>query len=237
MKKKYIFDVDGTLTPSRQKITKEFNTFFISFCFDKNVYLVTGSDYDKTYEQLGETICYLAKKIYNCSGSYVTEKGKVLYTSEWTLPDDAKNFLTEKMKESIFDIRTGLHFEDRPGMCNFSIVGRNANTFQRGVYAEWDIRTNERINIAKQFNKLFPSIAAKVGGETGIDIFPRGNDKSQIVRDFDKQKDIIYFFGDKMDEEGNDYPLKERLIKDNYNATFHSVDSWEDTFEILKSIT
>jgi len=236
MKKKYIFDVDGTLTPSRQRITKEFNTFFISFCFDKNVYLVTGSDYDKTYEQLGETICYLAKKIYNCSGSYVTEKGEVICQSEWNLPDDAKKFLTEKMEESRFDIRTGLHFEDRPGMCNYSIVGRNANTFQRGVYAEWDIRTNERMNIAKEFNYLFPKITAKVGGETGIDIFPTGNDKSQIVRDFDKD-DIIYFFGDKMDEEGNDFPLKQRLINDKYNAHFHSVTSWQDTFDILKSIT
>ena len=232
--KKYIFDVDGTLTPSRQRITKEFNTFFISFCFNKNVYLVTGSDYDKTYEQLGETICYLAKRIYNCSGSHVTEKGKVLYTSEWTLPEDAKKFLTEKMEESRFDIRTGLHFEDRPGMCNYSIVGRNANTFQRGIYAAWDVKTNERMNIAREFNNLFPKITAKVGGETGIDIFPIGNDKSQIVRDFDKD-DIIYFFGDKMDDEGNDYPLKEKLIEDNYNAQFIEVTCWQDTFDVLKN--
>ena len=235
MKKKFIFDVDGTLTPSRQRITEEFNTFFIDFCYKKNVYLVSGSDYKKTYEQLGETICYLVKRIYNCSGSHVTEKGKVLYTSEWTLPDDAKKFLTEKMEESKFDIRTGLHFEDRPGMCNYSIVGRNANTFQRGVYAAWDSKTNERTNIAKEFNYLFPKITAKVGGETGIDIFPTGNDKSQIVRDFDKD-DIIYFFGDKMDDQGNDFPLKQRLINDKYNAYFHSVTCWQDTFDILKDI-
>ena len=232
--KKYIFDVDGTLTPSRQRITKEFNTFFIDFCYKKNVYLVTGSDYDKTYEQLGETICYLAKRIYNCSGSYVTEKGKVIHQSEWVLPDDAKNFLTEKMEESRFDIRTGLHFEDRPGMCNYSIVGRNANTFQRGIYAAWDVKTNERMNIAREFNNLFPKITAKVGGETGIDIFPIGNDKSQIVRDFDKD-DIIYFFGDKMNDEGNDYPLKEKLIEDNYNAQFIEVTCWQDTFDVLKN--
>ena len=91
------------------------------------------------------------------------------------------------------------------------------------------------MNIAREFNNLFPSIAAKVGGETGIDIFPIGNDKSQIVRDFDKE-DIIYFFGDKMDNQGNDFPLKERLIKDNYNAYFHSVTCWQDTFDILKNV-
>ena len=232
--KKFIFDVDGTLTPSRQQITKEFNTFFITFCFDKNVYLVTGSDYNKTYEQLGETICYLAKRIYNCSGSYVTEKGKVLHESSWLLPDDARNFLTEKLNQSKFDLRTGLHFEDRPGMCNFSIVGRNANLEERKKYVDWNI-VDERVDIAKEFNYLFPGITAKVGGDTGIDIFPTGNDKSQIVRDFDKN-DIIYFFGDKMDDEGNDFPLKQRLINDGFNAQFHPVTCWQDTFKILQSI-
>jgi phosphomannomutase len=234
--KKFIFDVDGTLTPSRQQITPEFNTFFISFCFDKNVYLVSGSDYKKTYEQLGETICYLAKRIYNCSGSYVTEKGEVIYQREWLLPKDAKNFLTDKLNESRFPARYGLHFEDRPGMCNFSVVGRHADSIGRKKYVDWnkENKQDERISIAKEFNYLFPGITAKVGGDTGIDIFPTGNDKSQIVRDFDKE-DIIYFFGDKMNDEGNDFPLKQRLMNDNYNASFHSVTCWQDTYNILKN--
>lgn len=234
MKKKYIFDVDGTLTPSRQKITKEFNTFFISFCFDKNVYLVSGSDYKKTYEQLGETICYLAKRIYNCSGSYVTEKGKVLHESSWLLPDDARNFLTEKLNQSKFDLRTGLHFEDRPGVCNFSIVGRNANLEERKKYVDWN-KDDERVYIAREFNYLFPNLECVVGGEISVDIFPRGMNKSQIVRDFDKS-DIIYFFGDRMNDNGNDWPLKQRLINDGFNAYFHGVTGWQETYEILKNV-
>ena len=231
--KKFIFDVDGTLTPSRQQITEEFNTFFITFCFDKNVYLVSGSDYKKTYDQLGETICYLAKRIYNCSGSYVTEKGKVVHTSEWTLPEDAKNFLTGKLNESKFELRTGLHFEDRPGMCNFSIVGRNANLEERKKYVDWN-KDDERVYIAREFNYLFPKLECVVGGDISVDIFPRGMNKSQIVRDFDKD-DIIYFFGDRMNDNGNDWPLKQRLMNDRYNAYFHSVTCWQDTYNILKN--
>jgi len=232
--KKFIFDVDGTLTPSRQQITKEFNTFFITFCFDKNVYLVSGSDYNKTYEQLGETICYLAKRIYNCSGSYVTEKGKVIHQSEWSLPQDAKNFLTEKLNQSKFELRTGLHFENRPGMCNFSIVGRNANLEERKKYVEWN-KDDERVYIAKEFNYLFPKLECVVGGDISVDIFPRGMNKSQIVRDFTKD-DIIYFFGDRMNVNGNDWPLKQRLMNDQYNAYFHSVTGWQETYELLKNV-
>ena len=232
--KKFIFDVDGTLTPSRQQITKEFNTFFITFCFDKNVYLVSGSDYNKTYEQLGETICYLAKRIYNCSGSYVTEKGKVIHQSEWVLPEDAKNFLTEKLNQSKFELRTGLHFENRPGMCNFSIVGRNANLEERKKYVDWN-KDDERVYIAKEFNYLFPKLECVVGGDISVDIFPRGMNKSQIVRDFTKD-DIIYFFGDRMNVNGNDWPLKQRLMNDQYNAYFHNVTGWQETYELLKNV-
>ena len=47
----YIFDVDGTLTPSRLKMDKEFAKFFRNWIANKQVYLLTGSDHDKTIEQ------------------------------------------------------------------------------------------------------------------------------------------------------------------------------------------
>ncbi len=40
----FIFDVDGTLTPSRQKMDMEFQKYFMDFCEDNFVYLITGSD-------------------------------------------------------------------------------------------------------------------------------------------------------------------------------------------------
>ena len=43
----YIFDIDGTLTPSRNPIDKEFKKQFINFCKYNKVWLVTGSDKDK----------------------------------------------------------------------------------------------------------------------------------------------------------------------------------------------
>ena len=51
--KKFIFDVDGTLTPSRKQIEHEFWAPFLIFCRHNDVYLVTGSDRQKTLEQLG----------------------------------------------------------------------------------------------------------------------------------------------------------------------------------------
>jgi len=209
--KRYIFDVDGTLTPSRQKINDQFQKWFIEFIYDHNVYLITGSDYPKTLEQLGSTICENVNRVYNCSGSDVWENGKNIFSKVWHLPEDAIAWLEIQLQESKFYRKTGLHFEHRPGMVNYSIVGRNANLEERFIYKEWDEHKNERNTIAKQFNELFPNIEARVGGETGIDIYPKGNDKGQIIKDFDPN-DELHFFGDRMDKAGNDYPLKKLLV-------------------------
>ena len=56
----------------------------------------------------------------------------------------------------------------------------------------------------------FPELDAKVGGETGIDIFEKGKDKSQIIDDF-PYEDKLRFFGDRIDPSGNDYTLAQAL--------------------------
>jgi hypothetical protein len=111
-------------------------------------------------------------------------------------------------------------------MVNFSVIGRNASKEQRAEYVDWDIRFDERTNIAYNFNLLFPELEAKVGGETGIDISPKGFDKSQIIKDFDPE-DTLWFFGDRIDEGGNDYPLAQ--VVDHYRH----IMKWNNTWEYL----
>jgi len=232
---KFIFDVDGTLTPSRGIIDIHFKMFFNTFCLDNNVYLVTGSDKPKTIEQIGEDTYILCKRVYQCSGSDVWDGDTNILKSGWTLPDLARTFLISCEYESPFSIRTGNHIEQRSGMVNFSVVGRNATTEERAKYVDYDTVKNERINIASAFNIMFPDLQATVGGDTGIDIAPRGADKSQILRDF-KEDDTIHFYGDAMFEGGNDLPLAYAL-KDFQLGFSHQVRDWEHTWEKLREHT
>tara|TARA_S200002703_G_scaffold160033_1_gene176217 strand:+ start:33 stop:746 length:714 start_codon:yes stop_codon:yes gene_type:complete len=231
---RFVFDVDGTLTPSRQKINSKFHDWFLNFTNENYVYLVTGSDYSKTVEQLGKKICENVERVYNCSGSDVWEKGKNISTNDWTLPKDVEEWLSGFLTESKFVLRTGLHFEHRPGMCNFSIVGRNATLGERKLYVKHDKQNNERNMIASMLTDRFKYVDAKVGGETGIDIFQKGNDKSQIVKDFDPKNDIIQFFGDAMQPSGNDYPLK-RVLIDKDLGLCYNVKDYKHTWKILKN--
>jgi len=128
---RFIFDVDGTLTPSRGKIDSEFEKFFFNFCKTNYVYLVTGSDKPKTVEQISDTLYNMAERVYNCSGCDVYKGNKNIHSSSWSLPKDAQHWLEVKLAASTFPLRTGNHIEHRPGMINFSIVGRNATMGER----------------------------------------------------------------------------------------------------------
>ena len=233
---KFIFDVDGTLTPSRGQIDLGFKAWFNSFCMKNDVYLVTGSDKEKTVEQIGEDTYNLCKSAYQCSGNEVWVGEVQISSNKWILPENAHEWLSVKLTESDFNIRTGLHFEHRSGMINFSIVGRNADKDQRAAYVTYEGTISERYNIATEFNVLFPSLQATVGGDTGIDIAPRGFDKSQILKDFE-ETDAIHFYGDAMFEGGNDKPLADALMSFAKLGFSHQVRGWEDTWEKLKEIS
>ena len=230
---KYIFDVDGTLTPSRKEIVHEFWAPFLIFCRHHDVYLVTGSDRQKTLEQLGLDICYTAKRVYNCSGSDVYEKDKNVYRDDWELPKKVENFLMDELAYSCFPIRNGNHIEKRPGGVNFSILGRDKDPMLgREEYIKWDKERLEREDIADRLKNQFPELNVQIGGQTGLDI--SNKDKSQILRDFSNDDDI-HFFGDMMKEGENDYPLA-MAIANNMMGTSYNVDNWKETMSILNKI-
>jgi phosphomannomutase len=221
----FAFDVDGTLTPSRQAIDSEFARWFLDFTHHNTVYLVSGSDYAKTLEQLGSDICESVAGVYSCAGNALYIKGHQIYANEFEMDDEEYQFLETLLQLSAYPERTGQHIEMRLGLCNFSIVGRGANHDQRKSYVRYDTAINERKNLANFITLRFPRLEATVAGETGIDIYLKGKDKSQIAKDI---KPFV-FFGDKTEVGGNDHEIS--LVADKY----HSVSSWEETFDILKN--
>ena len=230
----FLFDVDGTLTPSRKKIDKEFSKFFSNFCKNNDVYLVTGSDRDKTVEQLGKTLYNKVKRVYNCSGNSVWVKNKNVYTSQWECPFLLSSYLELELNASNFKIRTGKHIEERPGCINFSILGRGEDNMKyRSEYVAWDKQAEERDKLAQNIRRLFPDLSVTVGGETGLDISQKGHDKSQILQDFETH-DTITFFGDKTFVGGNDYSIAHAIIT-NDRGIVHQVSDFNETWGILKS--
>ena len=231
--KKFIFDVDGTLTESRQQIDLSFEAYMIKFCCKYDVYLVTGSDRAKTVEQVGLDIYNRSKRVYNCSGADVYEKDNNVYKSDWKPSRKLINFLSDELDYSTFPHKTGNHIEHRPGGINFSILGRGEDSMKyRKEYVKWDINTTERILMSDRIKSEFPDLNIQIGGQTGLDI--SDSDKSQILRDFNSEDELV-FFGDMMREGQNDYPLA--VAVDKRGGTNYTVSSWQETYKKLKDLT
>lgn len=228
MKPKFIFDVDGTLTPSRMMMNKAFEEWFITFCSSNDVYIVTGSDKNKTFGQIGGTVYNAAKRVYQCQGNQVWEGEELIRSNEIKISEDLQELLDKFLIESEFPYRAGNHIEVRTGLVNFSIVGRNATVEQRQEYIKWDLNTKERFLIADMLSQSLPEYTTTVAGETGIDIVRTGSTKKQILKDF-SDEDKIIFFGDSCYSGGNDHDIAHAVL--DRKGVVYQVNDWVHTWQ------
>ena len=246
MNKIFIFDVDGTLTPSRQPMTKEFQTFFKQWIKKNKFYLVTGSDLPKLQEQM----CMYdieAEGIFTCCGnqfwlpnpSVPIQSADLIYDNKFKVPRKLNKLLGTILSNSIYPHRYGNHIEDRGSMVNFSIVGRDCNQEQREEYYKWDKEKGERKIIAQAVKEKFPDLDAVIGGQISIDIYPKGNDKSQVLNVIEQERLVppneYIFIGDGIENGGNDYPLAE-LMDNTEICDWYHTKGWKHTKEILENL-
>ena len=248
MSKVYMFDVDGTLTPSRLKMTKEFKEFFEQWALKNTFYLVTGSDLPKLQEQMNGMEIH-SDGIFTCCGNQFWQSDPVIhpkhcdkiYSNEFNPPNTLLTYLGLQIRLSETPVRANNHIEDRGSMVNFSTVGRNCTLKERQTYFEWDNKVGEREKIAKEIMKGWLDLDAVIGGQISIDIYPKGNDKSQILkhirdRNIVTSKDEYIFIGDRTEKGGNDYPLA-KLMKETDNCKYYQTEGWEQTQKILEKLS
>tara|TARA_B100001250_G_C19772902_1_gene778076 strand:- start:14 stop:844 length:831 start_codon:yes stop_codon:yes gene_type:complete len=247
MNKIYIFDVDGTLTPSRQKMTEKFARFFDEWTSKNTYYLVTGSDLAKTQEQVPTAYIERANGIFTCCGNQLWREGntkqwpidlKLIYENKFNPPNNLLTYLGEQLRMTDYPVKAGNHIEDRGTLLNFSVVGRDCTLVQRKDYHEYDKVMDERKGIAKYIRENWSDIDAVIGGQISIDIYPKGNDKSQILEHIEKEnpKGEIIFIGDGIENGGNDYPLA-HLMDNIEGCDWYHTEGWEQTQKILEKLS
>jgi len=209
----YVFDVDGTITPPRTPMTSDMVDTLNIVLSENSCAIITGSDIVKVKQQIPDNLLKKFDYVYCCSGNVLYEKGQLVYSNKLIPNIRVKTFLDETVQTTPYGTLTGNHIEVRPGMINFSTVGRNASTEQRRAYSEWDSRFQERKRLVRELRYRFPDLDARIGGQISIDIFKTGSDKGQAITDIKKRHEdcIIYFFGDNMGPDGNDRPAVDQL--------------------------
>lgn len=233
----FLFDVDGTLTPSRLSITPEMTTKLLSLKEKVYVGFVGGSNYEKQHEQLKESIAifdysfpenglsfYRNNKLCN-KIKMIDEFGEDLYKK-------LVNRILFHLSETDYKIKRGTFIEYRDSILNISIIGRSCSQQERMEFFEFDKKAKLREKLVKKLAEEFKgeNIHFSIGGQISIDIFPKGWDKRfclQFLEDFEK----IYFFGDMTMKGGNDY----EIFKDERTSGI-TVRNPEDTMEKIDEI-
>lgn len=241
-----LFDLDGTLVESGKKITNKMSDTLeiIKKKYNCIYGIVGGGNFTKIIYQLDE---------YNNLFDYIfSECGAVIYKNinnsfecifkKSMMEIIEKNDIMKKELELIINkfmdlilesnIRiSGNNIDVRSGLIYLSIPGMNANDQIRNEFFEYDKNTNFIKKILSELKMKCKHFDIVKGGSAGFSLTLPGWNKSQIL---DMSPNIltninnIYFFGDKCDTDGNDYPLYSHpLIKGNkvkdYNDTINQL--------------
>ena len=229
----YIFDVDRTLTEPRATIDPDFRKCFIDYVKleqsnNNRVYLLTGSDKDKTIEQIGTELWELVDGSYQSCGNELYVGGELVKKSEWVMSDALRMSIKNEIRKSVWNGTAENNIEERVGMVNMSTIGRGCTLEEREYYYEWDKQWEERKYIVERLSQQFSDVDFAIGGQISIDIYPKGKDKSQVLDDMEGE---VYFVGDSCQEGGNDYAIYSKL------DIFHSfwVKDFEETRKLLEA--
>ncbi|XP_019516123.1 PREDICTED: phosphomannomutase 1 isoform X2 [Hipposideros armiger] len=232
-----LFDVDGTLTPARQKIDPEVAAFLQKLRSRVQIGVVGGSDYSKIAEQLGEgdevrqsmsTFCpcpttcpmFLAQTIQNHLGEELLQ--------------DLINFCLHYMALLRLPKKRGTFIEFRNGMLNISPIGRSCTLEERIEFSELDKKEKIREKFVEALKTEFAGKGLRFsrGGMISFDVFPEGWDKRYCLDSLDQDSfDTIHFFGNETSPGGNDFE-----IYADPRTVGHSVVSPQDTVQRCREI-
>jgi HAD superfamily hydrolase (TIGR01484 family) len=103
----------------------------------------------------------------------------------------------------------GEQLEDRGTQITFSALGQNAPIDAK---KPWDPDTTKRIAIKSRLDRYLSDFNVVIGGMTSIDVVKKGIDKAYGIKKITEKlgfsKEEMIFLGDRLEEGGNDYPVK-----------------------------
>ncbi|KJH47285.1 eukaryotic phosphomannomutase [Dictyocaulus viviparus] len=203
-----VFDVDGTLTPPRQKIYDDTKQFLAEVRNHVPVAIVGGSDLTKIVEQLADSKEELLSQF-----DYVfSENGLVAFKGNEGYPSRAIqdhigeerlqtliNFTLKYFSELTLPVKRGNFIEFRKGMLNLSPIGRSCSQCERDQFVIYDKEHKIREKFVQALEKNFSSygLCFVIGGQISVDAYPIGWDKTYCLQYIENDFDNIHFFGDK----------------------------------------
>ncbi len=165
-----------------------------------------------------------------------------IYTEDFTEAEKKK--IIDALNKGFDDLEMrekktcGECIEDRESQITFSVLGQDIvdELGKEGVRLKeaWDPDNSKKQKLRDYIAPMIPEFEVRVGGVTSIDVTKLGIDKAygmkKLMEMLAISKDEILFFGDRLAEGGNDYPVKAMGIDS------LEVSRWHDTVLGLRAI-
>lgn len=175
-----LFDVDGTLTPSRKAVTPATTAFLAELRGRVTTGMVGGSDLPKQLEQLGEGVLHMFDYVFPENGLKAFKDGALIgQTSFLDKLGEARlqalvNFVLGYLSTLDIPKKRGTFIEFRTGMLNVSPIGRNCSQAERDEFEAYDAAHKVRATMIAALQAKFPDYNLKysIGGQISFDVFP-----------------------------------------------------------------
>ncbi|NIG59857.1 phosphomannomutase 1 [Pontoporia blainvillei] len=226
-----LFDVDGTLTPARQKIDPEVAAFLQKLRRRVQIGVVGGSDYSKIAEQLGEgdEVSHPVFPHWPLHGPEVIEKFDYVFAENGTVQYKHGRLLSKQT------IQNHLGEELLQDLINFclrymALLRLPKKRLLSPLLQKEKIR--EKFVEALKTEFAGKGLRFSRGGMISFDVFPEGWDKRYCLDSLDQDCfDTIHFFGNETSPGGNDFE-----IYTDPRTVGHSVVSPQDTVQRCREI-
>jgi HAD superfamily hydrolase (TIGR01484 family) len=224
-----VFDLDGTVAPSKSAMDSEMAELLKKLLDKKSVAVISGGEIKQFRLQLlgglkGHRVDYSKLFLFpTCSSvfyKYFKGKWKVVY-AYYLKPAQVKK-IKDAFKQAYKEIgykdpekTYGVVIENRKTQVSFSALGQKVvQVFgKRGIEMKeaWRKNNDIRPKMAKVLQNLLPQFEVKIGGITTIDVTKKGIDKAYGILQMQKHLRVpiskMLFIGDAMFKGGNDYAV------------------------------
>lgn len=220
IKKLFVFDLDGTLAPSKSPLGADVAVLLHDLLGVMKVAVISGGDWSQFQKQLLANLpddermkdLYLLPTCGTQFYEYVGHWSKV-YSEDLSYEERAriKKALQDAYDQSgtKVDRIWGEAIEDRGSQITLSVLGQEAPLEEK---ERWDPDFAKRKKIIAILQPMLPEFAIHMGGTTSIDITKPGIDKAYGIAKLRDQLAMpiseMLFAGDAIFPGGNDYPAQ-----------------------------
>ena len=239
------FDLDDTLAPSKSPLNARMAALLVRLLEVAEVCVISGGQFAQFQMQVIDNLTEVRPEALarlhlmpTCGTQYYRHQNNTwnqIYAENLSFDEGSRALVAVEAAAKQLGLWEGETWgpilEDRGSQITFSALGQQAPVAAK---VAWDPTGDKKNTLRAAVAALLPDLEVRSGGSTSVDITRQGIDKAYGMTKLAELTGIpledMIFVGDRLDETGNDYPVKVLGVR------CIAVEGWEDTVAYLETL-